>query len=116
MGVFFQGVARIQQGFVTDRDGSRVADAEVNARCLLTRLVVCVDGDFTDEVQFPLRTVPDGTHLLYVFYVGQVGGWASLVFTEDEVGPPVFQVLAFREADLLVFGVELEAVFFERDC
>jgi hypothetical protein len=113
--VFFQGVAGIQQGFVTDRDSSSIADAEVNTCGFLTRLVVCVDGDFAHEVQFPLFTVPDCTHLLDGFYVGQVVVWTGIVFTEDEITPAVFQVRSFREANLLVFGIELEAVFFERD-
>jgi len=34
--IFFQRVPRIQNGFLTDRDSSRVADAKINTSCLLT--------------------------------------------------------------------------------
>ena len=66
-------------------------------------------------MELPVVAVPDCSDLLYVFHVGQVCVWAGIVFAEDEITPPVFQVLAFGEADLLVFRVEFEAVFFECD-
>ncbi len=52
---------------------------------------------------------------VHVFYVGQVCVWAGVVFAENEISPSVFEVFAFGEADLLVFCIEFEAVFFERD-
>ncbi len=63
--VLFQRVARIQQGFITDRDGRRIADAEVNTSRLLTRRVSGFNANFADEVQFPVVTVPDDADLLY---------------------------------------------------
>jgi hypothetical protein len=45
---------------------------------------------------------PDSTDLLYVFDASQVCVWTGVVFTEDGVAPAVFQLLSFRQTDLLV--------------
>ena len=43
---------------------------------------------------------------------------STVTFKEDgfKLDTKHQQVLSFREANMLVFGIQLEAVFFERDC
>ena len=88
--VLFQRVPRIQLTravFVVD--GEIVADSEVDTRCLVTGGVLDGNLFLTDEMEFPVVVVVDGTHLLDVlnFYV-RVG----FVLGEDEVRPTLFQV------------------------
>ena len=111
--VFFQRVPRIQFTLaVLVVDGEIVADTEVDPRCLVAGGVFDWDFFLADEVEFPLVAVPDSTHLLDVLhlYVG-----SSFVFREDEVRPRLFQVEAFREAELAVFRIVLDGSFLPRD-
>lgn len=65
-----------------------------------------------DDVQAPLAVFVHGTDLLDVLDENVRVGFVS---TQNEVGPVCFRVAPLREADVAVFGVVLEAVFFERD-
>ena len=65
--VFFQGVTRIQQRLLTNRDRCRVAYSEVDTSGLLTGSVGGLDAHPADEVQLPLVSGPDGTHGLDAF-------------------------------------------------
>ena len=111
--VFFQHVPRIQlRGAVLVVDGEVVTNPEVDSRRLVSRCVFDRNLFFTNEVEFPLVAVPDGTHLLDVlnFYVG-----SGFVLREDEVRPTLFQVEAFRETELAVLRVVLDGSFLPRD-
>ncbi|KOX97351.1 hypothetical protein AMR74_00080 [Halorubrum tropicale] len=110
--VLFQYVPRIQFArpiFVVD--SKILADTEVDPRRVVTRCVFDWDFFLTDEVEFPTVAVPDGTHLLDVldFYIG-----TGFVLCEDEVRPRLFQVEAFREAELAVFRIVLDRSFLPR--
>lgn len=96
-----------QHGFVTKRNSGDVANAEVPARR-------SVAGRFdlgfmpANEVEPPLAVLKDRAYLLDVLdcnvRIGVVG-------TQDEVGAVVLRVPTFRETDVAVLFVVLEAVF-----
>ena len=110
--VLFQHVPRIQfRRAVLVVDGEVVADSEVDTRRLVAGSILNGNLFLADEVQLPVVSVPDGTHLLDVldFYVGP-----SFVLRKDEVRPPVLQIPTFRKAELTVFGVVLDTFLFPR--
>ena len=111
-----QAVARVQVGFFgAVRDSSEVADAKIDACCLLAGSGGCLDFVFVDEVEFPatLRVVVDGTNLLQVLnlYTG-----ACLVLDKDVfLRFGVFLVIRpFRETNAVVLGIVSDAVLFPR--
>src|SRR5699024_8481904 len=64
--VLFESSTGIQQGFVTERDGSDIADPEVHTRRAVAGRFGDFDFDTTDNVESPHTVFVDGTHLLDV--------------------------------------------------
>ena len=112
--VFFERTAGVQHGFVTERDGGEVADAEVDARHTVAGGVAGVDLNATDDVQPPDTVFVHRTDLLDVLD-DPTSRADNVVLTKDEIGPAVFEVCAFREANAVVRGVVLEAGLLKRD-
>jgi len=110
--VLFECAAGVQQGLVSDRDGGKVADAEVDTCHPVAGRVRIASVDATDDVQLPLLTGPDRSDLLDVLYVHiRAGG----VLAENEVRPRLFEIRSFRESNPVVVGVVFETVLFECD-
>ena len=114
--ILFETVTGVQVGILgTVGDSGEVADAEVDARCLVTGSGGCLNFVLTDEVEFPplFRLVVDGPNLLKILD-GDAGG--SFVFNKD-VFPRsgVFLVIrALRESHSIVLGVVADAVLLPR--
>ena len=88
--VLFEAIAGVQVGLLgAVRDGSEVADTEVNTRCFVAGCGGCLDFVFTDEVDFPplFPLVVDRSDLLQVL---DGDARACLVFDKDVF--PCFRV------------------------
>ncbi|EMA67968.1 hypothetical protein C462_14890 [Halorubrum distributum JCM 13916] len=85
MFVFFERVTGVQHVFVGERDCGDVCDAEVDPCDAVACCVGRFELDVTDEVEFPLVTVPDGTNVLYAVDFREINIWSGLVLTKQEV-------------------------------
>lgn len=67
-------------------------DSEIDSSDTVACCVVGFTFDFANEVQFPLLTLPDGSNVLYFVDFREVNVMPSLVLTEQEVRPILFEV------------------------
>ena len=110
--VLFQHVSQIQLSLTVAVGNSEVVlDAEVDASCVISWGILDGYLNLTDEVEFPLVAVPDGTHLLDVLHSHV---WACIVLTENEVRTVGLQVEPLAQTDSVVRGIVLDAVLFPR--